>query len=204
MAKMNWPEIPDRQLVELCLEGDENAWAEFLRRFRPLVVGVAAKTIPLRLKPTPDGLEDSWQEALCKILANECRALRELEWRHDGSLRGLLKITASTVAQDYIRKQRAKRRDVSREEQLDEHFHDVADVKSAEEAQSRILLQELSRCLEKQMRAEPNHARDIAMFLLFYGFRITASDLARVHKVGTKTVENTVARLGRIARKHCL
>ena len=41
---MNWPEIPDRDLIDLCLRGEEAAWREFLRRFQPIILGVAYNT----------------------------------------------------------------------------------------------------------------------------------------------------------------
>ena len=202
---MNWPEILDRKLLDLCLQGNTDAWVEFLRRFQRLVTGVTAKTIRPCFQPTAEVLENLWQDTLHKVLANDFRALRKLEWRHEGSLRGLLRVTASTVAQDYVRKWRAQRRDVSQEDQLDDLVHDIPDPKNpAAAVQSKILLGQLARCLEKQIHAESDHTRDIAMFLLFYGSRVTASDLARVYMLGTKTVENTVARLARIARKYCL
>jgi DNA-directed RNA polymerase specialized sigma24 family protein len=202
---MNWPEMSDQELVELCLRGEEDAWVEFLRRFQRLVAGVAAKTIRPWFVPNPGLLEDLWHDSLQKILANECRILRELEWRHEGSLRGVLRSTASSVALDYVRKQRAPMRDVGLEEQLDEKVHDRPAVKnSASTTENRILMQELARCLEEHMDSEPEHKRDIAMYLLYHACNITAADLARLYQLGLKGVENAVARIGRIARKNCL
>ena len=202
---MNWPEIPDRQLVELCLKGIEDAWVELLRRFHRLILGVLAKTIRPRFQPTPTLLEDLRQDVLLKICANDCRALRELEWRHEGALRGLLQVAASSVAQDYVRKWFAQSRDMRLEEQLDELVHDVPDVKNpATAAQSTVLLERLTRCLGERIRGEPNRTRDIAMFLLYFSHQVTAPDLARIYQMGIRKVENTVARIGRIATKHCL
>jgi hypothetical protein len=95
LVKAYWPEIPDRKLVELCLQGSEDAWAEFLRRYRRLIAGVAARTLRgMGGTPSDRLIEDLFQEGLAKVLANGCRALRELEWRHDVSLLGLLQIIA--------------------------------------------------------------------------------------------------------------
>jgi len=52
--------------------------------------------------------------------------------------------------------------------------------------------------------SESDSTRDIAIFLLFYGCKITAADLSRLYKLNVKKVENTLARLGRLARAHCL
>jgi DNA-directed RNA polymerase specialized sigma24 family protein len=205
LIKMNWPEIPDRQLVESCLEGIEDAWAELLRRFHRLILGVLAKTIRPWFQPIPTLLEDLRQDVLLKICTNDFRALRELEWRHEGALRGLLQVTASSVAQDYVRKSLAQSRDMRREEQLDEVVHDAPDAKDpAAAVQSRVLLEQLARCLGERIRGEANRTRDIAMFLLYYSHQVTAPDLARIYQMGVRKVENTVARIGRIATKHCL
>jgi len=202
---MNWPEISDRELVELCLKGEEDAWGEFLRRFRPLVARVIGKTVRPWFQPTRELLEDLWQESLQKILGNECRVLRELEWRHEGSLRGVLRSTAGSVAMDYVRKQLAQNRDATLEEQLDEKVHDRPAARSSAHAtENRILVKELARCLEEHMDSEPDHKRDIAMYLLYHACNITAADLARLYQMGLKSVENAVARIGRIARKNCL
>jgi DNA-directed RNA polymerase specialized sigma24 family protein len=201
---MDWPEIPDRQLVELCLEGSEDAWNEFLRRFHRLINGVLARTIRPWFRVTPGLLEDLHQDVLVKISANDFRALRELEWRHEGALRGLLQVTAASVAQDYIRRCLAQRRDPRLEEQLDEFKHDRGTKDSAAATERKIMLEQLALCLEKAIHAEPDHTRDVAMFLLYYGCRVTAADLARLYHLGIRTVENTVARLSRLARAHCI
>jgi DNA-directed RNA polymerase specialized sigma24 family protein len=204
LLNMNWPEIPDRQLVELCLEGSEDAWAELLRRFHRLIASVLARTVRPWFPVTPDLLEDLHQDVLAKICTNDFRALRELEWRHDGALRGLLQVTAASVAQDYVRRRLAQSRDARLEEQLDELKHDRGTKDSASAREHKIMLEQLAKCLEKLIHTEPDHRRDIAMFLLYYGCRVTAADLARLYHLGIRAVENTVARLSRIAREHCI
>jgi len=51
-----------------------------------------------------------------------------------------------------------------------------------------------------QLIPEPNRTRDIAMFLLYFGYRVTAAELARLYHLGTKTVESKLLRLSRLAR----
>jgi DNA-directed RNA polymerase specialized sigma24 family protein len=204
LLNMNWPEIPDRQLVELCLEGSEDAWAELLRRFHRLIAAVLARTVRPWFPVTPDLLEDLHQDVLAKICTNDFRALRELEWRHDGALRGLLQVSAASVAQDYVRRRLAQSRDARLEEPLDELKHDRGTKDSASAAERKIMLEQLAKCLEKVIHTEPDRRRDIAMFLLYYGCRVTAADLARLYHLGIRTVENTVARLSRLARAHCI
>src|SRR5580765_4729569 len=109
---MNWRELSDRQLVELCLKGNEDAWVELLGRYRLLITRVAGRVVRMAgVSPTAGLLEDLFQESLARILAKDIRALRELEWLHEGSLRGLLQSTAATAAQDWLRKEFSEKRD---------------------------------------------------------------------------------------------
>jgi len=203
---MNWRELSDRKLVELCLEGNEDAWIELLRRYRLLIVRVAGKTLRVAgVKPTATLLEDLLQETLERILDKDRRALRELKWLHEGSLRGLLQIAAATAVQDWIRKKFSKKRDRNKEEPLsglDLVVPSPGDLAAALE--QKILLDQLAKCLENLIRDEADCTRDVAIFRLFFGYRITAADLARVYAMNLRKVENTLASLVRLARSHCL
>jgi DNA-directed RNA polymerase specialized sigma24 family protein len=197
-----WPGVSDRNLVELCLERNEDAWLELMKRYTLLIVKVSSRTIRRWFPPTPSLLDDLFKDVLVKICANEFRALRELEWRHEGTLRGLLQVVASTVAQDYLRRCLSWSRSLHLEQQLEEFVHD-REVKNPHTAvEHKILLRQLASRLA-QLIPEPNRTRDIAMFLLYYGYRVTAAELARLYHLGTKTVESKLLRLTRLARAHC-
>lgn len=203
LTTTDWPEISDPTLVELCLERNEAAWAELMRRYHLLIVKVASRTIRRWFQPKPCLLDDLFEEVLLKICANDFRALRELEWRHEGTLRGLLQVVSSTVAQDYLRRCLAQSRCLHLEQQLEEFVHD-REVKNPHKAvEHKILLRQLASRLV-QLIPEPNRTRDIAMFLLYYGYRVTAAEIARLYHLGTKTVESKLLRLTRLARAHCV
>ena len=199
----DWQEISDRKLVELCLERNEDAWVELMRRYHLLIVKVSSRTIRRWFQPTPNLLDDLFQDVLLKICANEFRALRELEWRHEGTLRGLLQVVSSTVAQDYLRRCLSLSRSLHLEQQLEEsgHYHEAKAPLGAVE--HRILLRQVAGRLAQLIPNETNRTRDIAMFLLYFGYRVTAAELARLYKLGTKTVESKLLRLSRLARAHC-
>jgi DNA-directed RNA polymerase specialized sigma24 family protein len=198
----DWPGISDRNVVELCLERNEDAWLELMRRYHLLIVKVSSRTIHRWFKPTPNLLDDLFQDVLVKICSNDFRVLREIEWRHEGTLRGLLQVVSSTVAQDYLRRCLAQSRSLHLEQQLDAFLHD-RQVKSTHSAvEHKILLRQIVSRLA-QLIPEPNRTRDIAMFLLYYGYRVTAAEIARLYHLGTKTVESKLLRLTRLARAHC-
>ena len=197
-----WPGVSDRNLVELCLERNEDAWAELMRRYHLLIVKVSSRTIRRWFRPSPSLLVDLFQDVLVKICANEFRALRELEWRHEGTLRGLLQVVSSTVAQDYLRRCLSWSRSLHLEQQLEEFVHDPEVKHTHSAVEHKILLRQLAGRLA-QLVPEPNRTRDIAMFLLYFGYRVTAAELARLYHLGTKTVESKLLRLTRLARAHC-
>lgn len=205
---MNLQELTDRALVELCLQGHEDAWREFLRRYHRLLSGVAAKTLRRYFPNSPQMKEmvaEVVQDAILRIYTKNCRALRELEWRHEGALRGLLQKAASTAAHDFARKRLSEKSNVDKEVPLDDPSLVIPNPKSTEkELVHGIFRDELVQCLEKVIHGEPDATRDIAMFLLYFFFKVTAADLARLYKLNVRKVENIVARLARLARAHCL
>jgi DNA-directed RNA polymerase specialized sigma24 family protein len=198
-------ELSDRKLVELCLEGNEDAIAELLRRYKRMVARVVARTLnAANIKPT-SAVEDLMQEAWARVTVDNFRPLRELQWLHDGALRGLLQIAAATATQDYIRKRFSEKRDVRKEESLTEIGAFLpASGNVVANVEYKILVEQLIKCLGGLIRHETDCIRDLAIFQLFYRYRITAADLARVYRMNVRKVENTLARLGRLAKAHCL
>jgi len=206
---MNRQELSDRKLVELCLEYDEDAVAELMRRYKRMIARTAAKTLSAAnlpgLRPTIPLLEDLSQDTWTRIMADDRRALRELEWLHEGALRGLLQKTATTATQDHIRKLLSNKRDITKEESLTDIGMFLPERGNpAANTEHKILLDELTKCLVNVIRAEADWVRDVAIFRLFFGYRITASDLARIYQMNLRKVENTLARLARLAKAHCL
>jgi len=206
---MNWRGLSDRKLVELCLEYNEDAVAELLERYKRMIARTAAKTLSAAnlsgLRPTIPLLADLSQDTWARIIADDMRALRDLEWLHEGALRGLLQITAATATQDHIRKVLSNKRDIRKEESVTEIGIFLPEPQSTvANLEHKILLDQLTKCLENVIRAEADWVRDVAMFRLFFGYRITASDLARIYQMNLRKVENTLARLARLAKAHCL
>ena len=170
-----------------------------------MVARVVARTLnAANIKPT-SAVEDLMQEAWARITVDNFRPLRELQWLHDGALRGLLQIAAATATQDYIRKRFSEKRDVRKEESLTEIGAFLpASGNVVANVEYKILVEQLIKCLQGLIRHETDCIRDLAIFQLFYRYRITAADLARVYRMNVRKVENTLARLGRLAKAHCL
>jgi RNA polymerase sigma factor (sigma-70 family) len=199
---MNSQALTDRELVESCLRrNDEEAWEEFVRRFQPLLAAVAARTIRRWTRPSPALVDDLVQSSLRKILDNNCRAMRGFRWLHDNSFRGFLKVVTSNIVQDHFRKYPPTR--------VEEDLEQVAPemVKTEPRSQgveTEALVRKLVGCLQQLLSAEQDLQRNLAMFLLYYRYGLTAKEISGLYPVTVKTVENTLLRLVRIAKARCL
>src|SRR5262249_18357412 len=106
---MDPQKLTAQELVQLCLDANEEAmWAEFVRRFQPLIAGVIAKRVRRRtgLLPSPNLTNDLTKETYVKICANIFRPLRTFDYRHENAMFGFLKVVASNVVEDYFRSSR--------------------------------------------------------------------------------------------------
>ncbi|HYX52837.1 MAG TPA: hypothetical protein VE783_05255, partial [Candidatus Limnocylindrales bacterium] len=150
-------------------------------------------------------VDDLVQDAFRRLTNNDCRPLRELEWRHEKALIGLLRATASTAALDFLRKIDADRRAVDKEVSLETPgVEAVSATPFTRDIEHKVLLQQLARCLESVLKGEEGLRRSVAMFLLYFGHKVTAMEISRVYKLDVRVVENTVARLARVARARCI
>jgi len=199
---MNWKELSDRELVELCLrDSNEDAWREFIRRFQPLMAGVVSKTLRRWTMPNRSLVDDLVQSGLRKLLEGNCRAIRKFKWQHENSFRGFLKVVASNIVQDHIRKHPPSR--VT--EPLEEVGPDVVKIEAASHSvEMEALVEKLVACLQKLLSAEENLRRDLGMFLLYYRYGLTAKEISGLYPLSIKAVENTLLRLVRIARTRCI
>jgi RNA polymerase sigma-70 factor (ECF subfamily) len=196
-----------KELVSYCLDSqDEAAWTEFVRRFRPLIAGVVTKCLFKRIRPKPDLVDDLTQETFLKLCANNFKALRGFDFKHDNAFFGFLKVVAANVVEDYFRKKLAEKHGGGREEEdIDEvkpvvHFH----PSSPQPAEVAILLGQIDRCLKK-LASEPNFTRDYTIFWLYFRQGLTAKAISELPGInlGVKGVESTLLRLTRYV-KVCL
>lgn len=100
-------ETPDADLVQLCVEGDERAWKEVVRRYRRLVYA-----IPLRAGLRPEDVEEVFHETFAR-LAEKIGAIRDRS-----RLSAWLVTTARRLTIDAIRR-RPRARSTESEEDLE-------------------------------------------------------------------------------------
>ncbi len=191
-------DLSAQELLRLCLGSRDDAlWEEFVRRTQPCIAGVIGKTVRRWTMPSPSLVDDLVQETCVKLFANNCKALREFECEHENALYGFLKTVASNVVHDHFRVSYSQKRGSGRE---DEDLEKIsATVPGATgNADRNILFNEILRCL-RDLSAEPNFARDWAIFQLYYFDGLTAKAISRLPGIDltVKGVESTLLRLVR-------
>jgi RNA polymerase sigma factor (sigma-70 family) len=98
MSRKPSPAWEDRQLVEACLEGNQEAWAALLRKYKDLIYSV-----PVRYGFGPEDASDVFQ-TVCMELYTGLSRLREVD-----ALRGwLLRVAAHECYHRKLRWQRQK------------------------------------------------------------------------------------------------
>ena len=98
-------DLTTQQLLEVCLsvESTEAAWCELISRAQRTIRGTIFKSLRRWTLPTPHLVDDLVQRTFLKLMANDCKALREFRPQHDNAFPGFLKVVASRIAEDHRR-----------------------------------------------------------------------------------------------------
>lgn len=196
-----------QELLQLCLATQDPApWQEFVCRVQPLISKVVGRTARRSRWPSTDPalVDDLTQDTFMKLFANDYRALREFQFEDENHFFGFIKTVASNVAHDYIRKvDSSKRPDGRDQEDMEKAKETVPDKSSlAKDTLSQILITEIQRTLEEELRNEPNFRRDITIFWLYYRWGLTAKEISKLRSIDltVKGVESVLLRLTRLIR----
>lgn len=99
-------QLEDAALVGLCLERDEHAWREFVRRYEPALRATVRKTISRALRTVldSDAIEDMIGDFYVRVLERDMLKLRK--WHgaeRKGEIMALLTMIANGIAIDHVR-----------------------------------------------------------------------------------------------------
>lgn len=198
-------DVTSGELVRACIEsGDEAAWREFVRRFRPVITGAVSRTARRFGEWSPQLIDDLVQETYLKLCANRCRILREFTPRAEESIFGLMKTIAFSVTHDHFRGTMAAIRGAGkRESSLDSYLESTIPGRDAlPEVERDILLKQIDGLLSSQ--PEPGiPPRDRQIFWLYYRHGMTARSIAEIPHLGLspKGVESVIQRLTTLVRQ---
>jgi RNA polymerase sigma-70 factor (ECF subfamily) len=195
------------ELAHACFQGgDESAWAEFVRRFQPLIAGVIFRVACKWGDISPQVIDDLVQDTYVKVCAERAQLLESFRSSHKDAIYAYMKVFAANLAHDYFKAQRTRKRGggsaggafVDKKD-----CDNVADSKSAESAIERdLLIRQVDACL-KVILVGPNAGRDRHIFWLYYRVGLAASAIGSLPVIGltTKGVESTIARLTKQVRE---
>jgi RNA polymerase sigma-70 factor (ECF subfamily) len=203
---VDYSTISAEELALTCFRsGNELAWAEFVRRFQPLIAGVVFRVARKWGETSAQVVDDLVQDTYLKLCAESAYLSGNFRATHKDAIYGYIKVFAANLAQDHFKAHRSEKRGglaaVSSIDR-DDRCQSTADSKSAESAIERnILIQQIDACL-KTVLVGPHTERDRRIFWLYYRVGLAASAIARMPTIAltTKGVESTLLRLTREVR----
>lgn len=204
---MDYSTLSAEELALTCFRtGDELAWAEFIRRFQPLIARVVSRVAQQWGEASPQVVDDLVQETYLKLCAERLRMLRNFAPTHENSIYGFIKVFAANLSQDYFKASRSLKRG-------GKALTASWDCEGAAEpqplansggrsAERLVLILEIDACL-RDITSGINAKRDRQIFWLYYRAGMTASAIAGLATMGlsVKGVESTLARLTRQVRE---
>ena len=174
-------ELSDTQLLRRVLRQDEQAWTEFMRRFRPLIFRCISKVVgrydAVLSSADPDEI---FGEVLLAVVRDDFRKLRLWDSRRGTKLSSWLGMIATNTAYDYLR-------GTARRPILD-RIDGIPDIFDPAERSP------LDEILEQERRAELNQLlsdysdKDRTFVALYYAQGLDAEEVADEMGISVKTV----------------
>lgn len=199
--------MPPEELVVACVQsGNESAWAEFVRRFHPLIARVALRIARQWGEASPEVIDDLIQETYLKLCADRLRPLQSFKSAHKDAIYGFIKVFTANLAHDHFKAARSQKRGggTATASTDGEEAHRLVQIPSSTTTllERNVLIQEIDVCLQI-VASGPDLKRDRKIFWLYYRAGLAASAIAALPTIGlsTKGVESTLLRLTRQVRE---
>jgi RNA polymerase sigma-70 factor (ECF subfamily) len=200
--------LSSEDLVKACVGSDnEAAWAEFIRRFQPVIAKVVGRTARRHWPQAPRHLvDDLVQETYLKLCADDCRLLRQFQSRQRDSIYGFLKVVAASVVLDHFKSERAQKRDTNQTEAISEHTpldRPATGSGSRLSIEDEIALRQIDDIVGKLYTGKIL-VRNRAVFWLHHRDGMTAHAIGSIPWIGlnTKGVETVLRRMTHMIQSH--
>jgi RNA polymerase sigma-70 factor (ECF subfamily) len=204
---VDYSQLSAEELAVKCFEGgDESAWAEFIRRFHPLIAKVVIRVASQWGDPSPHTVDDLVQDTYLKLCADGQRFLQRFKAAHRDALFGYIKVFTANLAHDHFRARRSRKRDSEITDCIDSseiESQERPGIAPVSGSMDRVLLiRQVESCLQR-MAPDPEGRRDRRIFWLYYRVGMSASEIAALPTIelSTKGVESTLLRLTRQLRE---
>jgi len=192
------------ELIRACADpGDESVWKEFVRRFHPLIAGVALRTAQRWGNASPALVDDLIQETYLKLCSGPSRLLAVFDANAPDAFYGYLKVVTTNVVHDYFRAMHSRKRDVQQEEPLETTYASAtAREGNPDYIEQSVLIGEVKAVLE-QVTSGKNQQRDCTIFWLRHRQGMTPQAIAQLpgFDLSVKGVESLLLRLTRQVRE---
>lgn len=205
---MDYAELSSVDLTLACLQGGEpEAWAEFIRRFNPLISAIAIRVARKWGVSSPQVVDDLIQETYLKLCADRASLLKGFDPAYPQSIYGFIKVFAANVVHDHFRALRTKKRGAEVTTELTVEIESVVESRSptsnASSIELAVLFGEIDTFLQNT-EAGPKGERDRRIFWLYYRTGLTSAAISATAgiELNTKGVESTLLRLTRRVRLH--
>lgn len=203
----SFSEISSNELARQCAGSrDPEAWAEFIRRFQPVIASSVFRTVRQWREPTREQADDLVQETFLKLCEDDCKMLRDFEPKHEDAIFGFLKIVTSNVVRDHFKSGMAIKRGAAQTDTIEEYVH-LDGALSGSDGEGDILrnlqLEEIDAILFKQLTGK-DAARNRAIFWLRHRQGLRASEIAVIPSIdlSTEGVESVLLRMVNMIRSH--
>ena len=194
-------------LLSACLDSqDALAWAEFVRRFHPLIASVVIRVTRQWGGCTPEAIDDLIQDTYLKLCTTGLRGFNSLSSNHRDAIYGYIKVFTANLVHDHFKASRAQKRGGAAETVfLEVEAAEVASEKTERPdavLERKLLLREVGACVAA-VTSGSNSERDRCIFWLYYRVGLPASAIATLPTINlsTKGVESTILRLTRLVRR---
>jgi RNA polymerase sigma factor (sigma-70 family) len=192
------------ELIRACVQGQRGAWEEFILRYDRLIVGVVIRTSDYWGADSDESIKDMVQEVYAKLCEDQCRLLKEFEFRHEGSIYGYLKAIAANEVHDRLRHLHSERRGSGQAGTSLELLQNqpIADRDGSQAAiEQQLLFNEIDDLLQTHL-PESTQERDRTIFWLRHRQGLAAREIASQPSINltAKGVESTLRRLEQLLR----
>jgi len=95
----------EKNIIAGCLKGEKSAWDDLVRQYANLVYHTIRKTFTLHhVDSREEAVEDLYQEFFVALLKDDCKKLGQFRGDHGCTLASWLRVVASRLTIDFLRK----------------------------------------------------------------------------------------------------